>query len=357
MNLQYYRRAKKEELLYVNFNQDYTNLLIGTNDGFAIFACESFSKLYEQSQGGGIGIAEMLFNTSLVAIVGAGDQPTLSPRRLTILDTTAKKVIKEEYFASSILSVKMNRKRVVVVMETKIHIYSINNMEELFTLDTQSNPEGICALCAAEESIIAYPGSSGEVLLFDALHLCAKKVDEQAHKDHISSLVFNHEGTLLATASEKGTIIRVFAVREQEFTKVYEFRRGTYPAQIYHLSFSHDSTYLTVTSTSDTIHIFKLDKTQMIQATTESSGYFSAYLPTAVSSLWQQRAFALVRIPADCATICAILRDNETIITASAEGTVTTYRIDKEGGECKLLNIYPLFETPTEEVQATYLED
>lgn len=34
-----------------------------------------------------IGIVEMLFCTSLVAVVGIGDQPSLSPRRLKIINT------------------------------------------------------------------------------------------------------------------------------------------------------------------------------------------------------------------------------------------------------------------------------
>lgn len=37
-----------------------------------------------------IGIVEMLFCTSLVAIVGAGDQPAFSPRRLQIINTKVR---------------------------------------------------------------------------------------------------------------------------------------------------------------------------------------------------------------------------------------------------------------------------
>ena len=36
---------------------------------------------------GGIGIVEMLFCTSLVALVGAGEHPSFSPRRLQITNT------------------------------------------------------------------------------------------------------------------------------------------------------------------------------------------------------------------------------------------------------------------------------
>lgn len=36
---------------------------------------------------GGTGIVEMLFCTSLVALVGAGEQPAFSPRQLQIINT------------------------------------------------------------------------------------------------------------------------------------------------------------------------------------------------------------------------------------------------------------------------------
>jgi hypothetical protein len=35
----------------------------------------------------GIGMAEMLFNTSLLALVGSGHEPHASPRKLQVLNT------------------------------------------------------------------------------------------------------------------------------------------------------------------------------------------------------------------------------------------------------------------------------
>lgn len=46
---------------------------MGTRRGFGIYNCEPFGKCF-QEEIGGIGIAEMLYCTSLVALVGAGDQ-------------------------------------------------------------------------------------------------------------------------------------------------------------------------------------------------------------------------------------------------------------------------------------------
>jgi len=95
----------------------------------------------------------------------------------------------------------------------------------------------------------------GDIVLFDALTLTTVNVI-QAHKAPLAQLALNSEGTLLASASETGTVIRVWQVPGAE--KVAQFRRGTYPARVCSLNFNLASSLLAVASDSDTIHIYKL---------------------------------------------------------------------------------------------------
>lgn len=78
----------------------------------------------------------------------------------------------------------------------------------------------------------------------------------QAHKAPISFLSLNQAGSLLATASDRGTVIRVWSVPGAE--KLYQFRRGTREARIHSISFNAVSSLLAVSSAHDTVHIFKL---------------------------------------------------------------------------------------------------
>ena len=96
---------------------------------------------------------------------------------------------------------------------------------------------------------------TGDVLLFSTRSLTVANVI-QAHKSPISFLAINAAGTLLATASDKGTVIRVWSVPGAE--KLYQFRRGTREARIYSLNFNLVSSLLCVSSAHDTVHIFKL---------------------------------------------------------------------------------------------------
>lgn len=58
---------------------------MGTRQGFGIYNCEPFGKCFQETIGG-IGIAEMLYCTSLVALVGAGEQ-VLCNEQLNSLST------------------------------------------------------------------------------------------------------------------------------------------------------------------------------------------------------------------------------------------------------------------------------
>ncbi|EGX89189.1 protein-vacuolar targeting protein Atg18 [Cordyceps militaris CM01] len=259
-------------LNFITFNQDHSCLAVGTSKGFRIYHTDPFSRIFT-SDDGNISIIEMLFSTSLVALI-------LSPRHLVIQNTKRASVICELTFPSAVLAVRLNRKRLAVVLEEEIYLYDISNMSLIYTIPTSPNPSAICALSPSSENcFVAYPlpkpredadarrpahappqstyvtPTVGDVLVFDTLTLKAVNVIE-AHRSPLCSICLNNDGTLLATASETGTIIRVFSVPRGQ--KLYQFRRGTYPSTIYSMSFNLSSTLLCVSSTSDTVHIFRL---------------------------------------------------------------------------------------------------
>ena len=197
---------------------------------------------------------------------------------------------------------KLNRARLIVCLEEALYIHNIRDMRILHTIkDTPPNPKGLCALSInSDNCFLAYPGSNttgtwspsstwfelggwtdwsskslpplGEVQLFDAFNLHSK-LTIPAHDSSLAALAFNPTGTRLATASEKGTVIRVFSV--EDGSKQMEFRRGAMRCALVHsLSFSQDSQFLVLSSNTETIHIFKVveqppeEQQQQPQATT-----------------------------------------------------------------------------------------
>ncbi|KAJ4383746.1 autophagy protein [Neurospora sp. IMI 360204] len=289
-------------LNFITFNQDYSCLAVGTSKGFRFYHTDPFSKIFSSDEGN-VSIIEMLFSTSLVALILTPrqleiqntkvDQPSQCRQclpsefrlmRRPILHTQRASVICELTFPSAVLAVRLNRKRLAVVLECQIYLYDVSNMNLVQTIDTSPNPNAICALSPSSDSCyLVYPRPNpredvgakapahlpppsqyvppkrGDVLVYDALNLKTVNVVE-AHKSPLCAIALNHDGSMLATASETGTIIRVFSLPQGQ--KLFQFRRGTVPTSIYSMSFNLSSTLLCVSSTSDTVHIFRLLNTQ-----------------------------------------------------------------------------------------------
>ncbi|SAL98605.1 hypothetical protein [Absidia glauca] len=329
-------------------------------------------------------IVEMLYCTSLVALVGTEEQPSFSNRHLKIINTKRQSTICELAFPTSICAVKMNRRRLVVVLKEQIFVYDISNMKLLHTTETNTNLQAICALSPSSDNCyIAYPSGdqtphssfpNGDVEIFDTLSLQLVNI-VQAHKSPVSNIAMNSDGTLMATASEKGTVIRVFSIPDA--SKVYQFRRGSYPAKIYSMSFNLASSLLCVSSDTETVHIFKLalgvvpavdgngDFTTLAiregepgnrgrsgsvgQLLRRSSfhigrnlaGSVGSYLPDMLTELWEPaRDFSSLKLPSGgVQSLIALSSTHPQVMVITSEGIFYEYGIDLEnGGECTLLN-------------------
>ena len=190
-------------------------------------------------------------------------------------------------------------------------------MKHLYTIETGSNPSGIpflstfhycmlmtgiCSLSSSAENsylVFPHPNStsptftpthtpslpplqhSGEVLVFDTLGLSPINVIA-AHKTPIALLSLSPKGDVVATASDKGTVIRVFSIPSGE--KLYQFRRGSYPARITSMAFNFGAEYLAVGSDTETVHIFRCAAQKGAQQQGELSRTWSGTSDSPVAS-------------------------------------------------------------------------
>lgn len=185
-----------------------------------------------------------------------------APRKLKVCHFKKGTEICNYSYSNTIKTVKLNRARLVVCLEESLYIHNIRDMKVVHTIrDTPINSTGLCALAAdSDKCYLAYPGSNqtGELQIFDAVNLNAKTMIP-AHDSPLAAIAFSLNGTEIATASEKGTVIRVFSVNDG--SKLYEFRRGVKRCvSISSLTFSTCKQYLCCSSNTETVHIFKLEK-------------------------------------------------------------------------------------------------
>lgn len=264
------------EIHYLSFNQDQSCLAVGTSEGFMIFGTDSFA-LRHHERCGAVSLLDMLFTTSLLALVGgAGTREPAPDRRLTMWNTKERCNICQMTFSSKIHSVKMNHRRVVVQLRQKTHILDLKTMRSLHVIDRVASPwvdPAISWLCAASErGYLAMPlalnldadappdGVAGDearlglVTLIDSYTL--KHVGTVfAHRSPVQALCMNATGQLLATASSIGTVVRVFHAPSLDM--LHTFRRGASACRIFSLVFSRDSTHICASAASGTVHLFK----------------------------------------------------------------------------------------------------
>ena len=105
---------------------------------------------------------------------------------------------------------------------------------------------------------MVYPSKKiGFVEILSETQTERKKIE--AHKSTLCALEVCSNGHKMATASEKGTIIRIFDIVKGEC--IQELRRGAEYATIYSLAFDLKSRWLACSSDSGTVHIFSLKPT------------------------------------------------------------------------------------------------
>ncbi|SCU91946.1 LAMI_0E08042g1_1 [Lachancea mirantina] len=285
----------------LGFNQDASCCSVATSsNALRIYNCDPFGQCFElqtqvnQDENNKLNLQDsteprfiigMLFSTSLIAVADK-NQGWQRNRKLRIINTKRNSTICELTFPEEIVDVTMNRKRLcVLLVNDQICIYDISCMKLLQSVDAgvkadvQSRRGSLhttcnvkMALSSDDRSILCYSAGSGvqgeksvtnRIVVFDALNACPINQLNDVHKGKIACIDVSHKGDLVATASQKGTIIRIFHTGvDSEFDVnnplFGEFRRGTRPSKIYAIKFNKSSTLLGCVGDTDTLHIFKL---------------------------------------------------------------------------------------------------
>lgn len=330
-------------------------------------------------------------------------------------------------FKSDVKAVRLRRDRIVVVLLSKVIVYTFAPQpQRLATFETCDNPGGLAALCsAAENKLLAFPGRmAGHVQLVDLasavsthsstavrsgqdrrpstpqattlssspMNLHTGHIPESSsvarvasstsitspHQEHtvthtlqtsiipahtspLSSLTLNQPGTMLATSSVKGTLIRIFDTQSGRITR--ELRRGADTAVIYSVAFSSDSRWLCCGSDKGTVHIYSLEVAtpqpmQELDASMSSPSpslanrqsslaFMKDLLPKYFSSEW---SFATCQVKHDAHFICTFGADMRSIIVITQEGSYYQFAFDPTGtgGECAR-ELYHRFLGPNDE--------
>jgi len=299
----------------------------------------------------------MLKTTNILALVGGGKKPKFQQNKIIIWDDSKCKVISELRFNNNVLNVKMKMDRIIGICEEKIYIFNINTLDTIDMLNTYPNPNGIVGLSSGDLiSVLAFPfEEKGKVRLVNFNSLAQPPIIT-AHESGVACLSVNQNGTLLATASDKGTLIRVFNISNGKL--LTELRRGSKNAEINCIAFDEQNKFVGCASDSGTIHIFSivsamkiLDENYYADEINEEPQNQKSFLykfsfikQMSNSYLNSEWSFAKFRIP-EHKSIFAFLKNN--IITVlTSDGRYYTSSFDpKKPGECEKIDCKYIYDS------------
>nr|DAD38032.1 TPA_asm: hypothetical protein HUJ06_008673 [Nelumbo nucifera] len=152
----------------------------------------------------------MLFRCNILALVGGGPDPQYPINKVMIWDDHQSRCIGELSFRSEVRAVRLRRDRIIVVLEQKIFVYNFADLKVLHQIETIANPKGLCAVSQMSGSLVLVcPGlQKGQVRVE---HYGSKRTKFiMAHDSRIACFALTQDGRFLATASTKGTLVRIF---------------------------------------------------------------------------------------------------------------------------------------------------
>ena len=263
------------QVLYISYNHDNNFISLGTYTGFKIFSLINkeielvYQFGFEPSEP--IKIAEMLYTSHLILLVGKNESQHLSPKKLTIFNLGERKIVHSlNPYSTEIKLIRLNKKRMIVYADKSIFIYNLLNMkllhtikfgEDIITADKSFYQGQICLSPNSEENnflVYSISQSNGLLKIYDVLYLTYVNFI-QAHTSPLYKMCINSKGNLIATCSKNSGNIKIFNLPMGE--QLFKFQRGYSYNTITGMNFSiFGGNKLLVSSGSGNIHIFDLDK-------------------------------------------------------------------------------------------------
>ena len=248
-----------ETILHISFNQDGSCFCLGTKKGFFVYNTSPLKLLSFREFNEGINIVEMLKKTNILALVEESDKDTdLLNNKLIIWDDHQNKRISELKLDSEILNVKIKLDKIIVSTNNNyLYLIEITTLEINSVFQMYENSNGLFSVSMDDKIlVVAFPYKYTGYVKIKKFNSKENIPSINAHDSNISFLSLSNDGNLLATSSERGTLIRIFSTFNGEM--IQELRRGAKTAQIYYITFDMNNKFLACSSSSGTVHIFSI---------------------------------------------------------------------------------------------------
>ena len=337
------------KILCLSFNQDVSCFCVGTEKGFIIYKSSPLNDYYIRNLEGGIGHISMFNTSNIIALVGGGKRPFSALNKLVIWNDATSKVIFEITVDFRIKLIKVKKSLIAIGGKNSIKVYYYDSLENIMNyqeIDSISIPESKINFFSLNldpfQNIIAYLSKkTGEIIIKtynsinenSKVNYTTKKIS--AHQTEITLMALNHKGDIIASCSQKGSIIRLYCTLTGCLLK--ELRRGTDSAEIYSLNFDKTSQYILCSSSKGTVHIFNVKKNKEMKNHKSFLSSIAPLINMQNSILDNEWSFAQYHIDCQINNIASFLENENAIVILTEDGMYYRVKFNYKGGECKTL--------------------
>ena len=346
--------TNNSKMLCFSFNQDSSCFCIGTEKGFIIYKSSPLNDYYIRDLNGGVGLIAMFNNSNLVGIVGGGKRPYSALNKLVIWNDATSKPILEITVDFKIKNIKVKKSLIAIIGKKTIKIYYYNSLEDIMnyididTITTPENKNGIFTMNTdPKKNIIAYLTKNiGEIMIKTYFRkknsddendykIVSKTQSISAHQSEVTVMSLDPKGDILASVSQKGSLIRLFDTSTGAFLK--GLRRGNDSAEIYSINFDKTSQYVLITSNKGTVHIFNIGKSKIVKNPKSFLSSLAPYLNLQNTYLDNEWSFAQYHTKCKINNIANFSGKNNDIVVLTENGMYYRAQFNYKGGECSTL--------------------
>lgn len=351
----------------LKFNADGSRFVVGTSDGFLVYETDPYKYIFSKHYfEGGLSEVAIIGKSAAVLFVGTGLNTNYAKNNVFIWDDKREKSVFNIVCKNDIKSLTARAQLIAVSTANLVHPFQlapgprklpiheidVETADCVLLNNDEENPMMIYASKQVGEIKIvrykwSYPNQSetnDEVEEKDAEIKNDEKVEKiasagrnlheasvqtiRAHANKLKRLAINKEGTLLATSSVKGTLIRIYDIITG--TQVQELRRGARAASIMDICFSPESDYIAVISNTGTVHVYSVNKSDKSLPKNKKSSfsYISSVLPSYFSSEWGFSSITLETEWIQAGLILCFGQDNNSLVVIVRNGKYVRYIID-----------------------------
>ncbi|XP_047027486.1 WD repeat domain phosphoinositide-interacting protein 4 isoform X1 [Helicoverpa armigera] len=300
-------RRRSSGITSLGFNQDQGCFTCCLKTGLRVYNVEPLVEKahYSKEELGDVSLCEMVFRTNWLLVVKAR-----RPCSLMLLDDQQRAFKAEVLFKSPIRALRARKDKVAVVLSSSIQVLALPSLSRVALMRTRLGARPLCALASEPSAphLLAAPAHrKGSLQLLDVTRAVKGAHSSSpavmgCHQTELVCLSLSANGARLATASERGTIIRVWDTATKQM--LHELRRGSDYADVYCINFNQSGSLVCCVSDKGTLHVW------------------------AARGAWPHLAAA--RASVDTRALCAFTDDNTAVLICE-DGTFHKFTFAAEG--------------------------